>query len=46
VAIAPPVTVWDHLAPGSYRLIVEGEGGEKSYSFSVAEGQTTRLEVP
>ncbi|MGE5277312.1 MAG: carboxypeptidase regulatory-like domain-containing protein, partial [Acidobacteriota bacterium] len=46
VAIAPPVTVWDHLAPGSYRVIVEGEGGEKSYSFSVAEGQTTRLEVP
>jgi len=45
VAIAPPVTVWDHLAPGSYRLIVEGEGGEKAYPFSVAERQTTGLEI-
>lgn len=45
VSIAPPLTVWDHLAPGSYRLIVEGQGGGKTYSFAVTEGQTTRLEI-
>lgn len=39
VPITPPATVWPHIAPGSYRLVV----GEKVYSFTVVEGQTTRI---
>lgn len=42
---APPVTVWENFAPGSYQLIVTGTGGDKSYPFGVAEGRTTLLEV-
>ncbi|HEY2796451.1 MAG TPA: hypothetical protein VGK26_01055 [Thermoanaerobaculia bacterium] len=47
VAVAPPVTVIPHLAPGSYRFVVPG--GDKAatyYSFTVAEGQTTTLALP
>ncbi|MCI4354629.1 MAG: carboxypeptidase regulatory-like domain-containing protein, partial [Thermoplasmata archaeon] len=41
----PPVTVWDNFAPGSYQLVVTGSGGEASYPFNVAEGQTTTVVV-
>jgi protocatechuate 3,4-dioxygenase beta subunit len=40
-----PVVSWEHLAPGSYQLLVGPQGGEKPYPFTVAEGQTTRLTV-
>jgi hypothetical protein len=42
---APPVTVWDNFAPGSYQLFVTGAGGETAYPFTVAEGQTTTVVV-
>ena len=42
---APPATVWDHIAPGSYQLIVSGPSGDRSYPFSVTEGRTTTVEV-
>jgi len=44
--LSPPVSALDHIAPGSYRLVVEGPGRERAYPFSIAEGQTTRLETP
>ena len=37
-----PVTVWQHLAPGSYTFLA---GGSTPYPFSVAEGQTTQLVI-
>jgi hypothetical protein len=40
-----PVVSWDHLAPGSYQLLVGPQGAEKPYPFTVAEGQTTRVTV-
>jgi hypothetical protein len=42
IAIAPPVTRIEHLAPGSYRLVT-ASGSE---SFTVAEGQTTTVQAP
>jgi protocatechuate 3,4-dioxygenase beta subunit len=39
----PPVTVWQHLAPGSYTFVVTSTGGSVPYPFNVAEGQTTQL---
>jgi hypothetical protein len=45
VSVGPPATVWDNIAPGSYALITSGPSGEKSYPFSVTEGQTTTVEV-
>ncbi|HSB37109.1 MAG TPA: carboxypeptidase regulatory-like domain-containing protein, partial [Thermoanaerobaculia bacterium] len=42
---APPVTVWNNFAPGSYQLVVTGSDGEVSYPFTVAEGRTTTLVV-
>ncbi|HEY7369239.1 MAG TPA: carboxypeptidase regulatory-like domain-containing protein, partial [Thermoanaerobaculia bacterium] len=41
IALSPPVTRIDHLAPGSYRLVT-GEGSE---SFTVVEGRTTTVEA-
>jgi protocatechuate 3,4-dioxygenase beta subunit len=46
VTIAPPVTVWEHLAPGSYTLLVSTAGGDKPFPFSVAEGQTSGVTLP
>jgi protocatechuate 3,4-dioxygenase beta subunit len=40
-----PVVAWEHLAPGSYQLLVGPPGGEKPFPFTVAEGQTTRVTV-
>jgi protocatechuate 3,4-dioxygenase beta subunit len=45
VNAAPPVSFWEHVAPGSYQLIVPGPSGERSYPFSVTEGATTTVEV-
>ncbi|PYQ67831.1 MAG: hypothetical protein DMF54_02965 [Acidobacteria bacterium] len=45
VTIGPPATVWDNIAPGSYALITSGLSGEKSYPFTITEGQTTTVEV-
>jgi hypothetical protein len=44
VTVSPPVTLWEHLPPGSYRFVTATAGG-KPYAFSVAEGQTTELEL-
>jgi hypothetical protein len=41
IALSPPVTRIDHLAPGSYRLVT-GAGSE---SFTVVEGRTTTVET-
>lgn len=41
----PPVVSWDHVAPGSYQLMVGPAGAERPYPFTVVEGQTTRVEV-
>jgi protocatechuate 3,4-dioxygenase beta subunit len=40
-----PVTVWQHLAPGSYTFVVTSTGGNAPYPFTVAEGQTTQLVI-
>ncbi|HXM79060.1 MAG TPA: carboxypeptidase regulatory-like domain-containing protein, partial [Thermoanaerobaculia bacterium] len=45
VTVSPPAATWEHFGPGSYTLVVAGPGGQRSYPFTVAEGQTTRLEV-
>ena len=45
VAAAPPVSAWEHIAPGSYQLLVSSPSGDRSYPFSVTEGQTTTVEV-
>jgi 5-hydroxyisourate hydrolase-like protein (transthyretin family) len=48
VTVAPPVSVWEHLPPGSFVFLAPGGNGgaEVSYPFTVAEGQTTRLALP
>lgn len=45
VSVAPPLSSWDHVAPGSYRLLVGLPGQESSFPFTVAEGQTVAIEV-
>jgi len=42
---APPISSLEHLAPGSYQLIVSGPSGERSYPFSVTELGTTTVEI-
>lgn len=44
-SVNPPASVLDYVAPGSYRLIVATPSGESSYSFIVAEGQTTTVQI-
>ncbi|HEX4439262.1 MAG TPA: hypothetical protein VH854_04275, partial [Thermoanaerobaculia bacterium] len=39
--VRPPLTVWDHFAPGAYRFVA----AERSWSFTVEEGKTTTLEL-
>jgi Carboxypeptidase regulatory-like domain len=46
VTVAPPVTVWQHLAPGSYSFLVPTGTSETPYAFTVSEGQTTPLTLP
>jgi 5-hydroxyisourate hydrolase-like protein (transthyretin family) len=45
VSPQPPITTWQHVAPGSYNLMVQTGGGEKAYPFNVLEGQVTTLVV-
>jgi len=45
VTIGPPISAWEHVAPGSYQLIVSGASGEKSYPFTVSEGATTTVAI-
>jgi 5-hydroxyisourate hydrolase-like protein (transthyretin family) len=45
VTVMPPVTVWQHLAPGDYTLFAVSADGNRSLPFTVAEGQTTQLIV-
>ncbi|MGE5277313.1 MAG: carboxypeptidase regulatory-like domain-containing protein [Acidobacteriota bacterium] len=45
VTATPPVTVWQHLAPGSYTFVDLSAQPNQSYLFTVSEGQTTRLEI-
>jgi hypothetical protein len=45
VTIGPPISAWEHVAPGSYQLIVSGASGERSYPFTVSEGATTTVEI-
>ena len=45
VSAAPPVTVWEHLAPGAYRFLAALPDGPKAFDFQVTEGQTTPLAV-
>jgi protocatechuate 3,4-dioxygenase beta subunit len=44
-SLGPPASVLDHIAPGSYRLIVTGPSGEGSYPFTVTEGGTTTVQI-
>lgn len=46
VSPVPPITSWQHVAPGSYNLMVQTGGGEKPYPFTVLEGQVTTVVVP
>jgi 5-hydroxyisourate hydrolase-like protein (transthyretin family) len=45
LAISPPLTLWEHVTPGSYRLIVDGTNGTQEYPVEVREGETTRIEL-
>jgi len=45
VTAMPPVTVWQHLAPGSYTFFVLSGEASQQYPFSVVEGQTTQLVI-
>ncbi len=44
-SVGPPATVLEHVAPGSYRLIVTSPSGESSYPFTVSEGATTTVQI-
>ncbi|MCA1579853.1 MAG: carboxypeptidase regulatory-like domain-containing protein [Acidobacteria bacterium] len=44
VTAVPPASTWEHLAPGRYTLQMTG-GGQGVYPFTIAEGQTTRLDL-
>ena len=46
VTVAPPVTVLQHLAPGTYSFLVPTGTSETPYAFTVGEGQTTSLSLP
>jgi protocatechuate 3,4-dioxygenase beta subunit len=45
VSVSPPITSWQHIAPGSYQLLVAGSGGQTPFPFTVAEGQITTILV-
>ncbi|HTY42350.1 MAG TPA: carboxypeptidase regulatory-like domain-containing protein [Thermoanaerobaculia bacterium] len=46
VTVAPPVSVWQHLAPGSYSFLVPSGTSDTAYPFTVVEGQSTTLALP
>lgn len=45
LSVPAPVAAWDHVAPGSYQLIVSGASGESAVPFNVTEGATTTVQV-
>ena len=45
ISVSPPITSWQHIAPGSYQLVVQGSGGQAAFPFTVAEGQITTVVV-
>jgi hypothetical protein len=45
VSGSPPVVSWEHVAPGSYQLLVGPMGAEVPFPFAVVEGQTTSVIV-
>ncbi len=45
VNTAPPLTVWENFAPGTYQLIATTPAGERVVPFTVTEGRTTAVEV-
>lgn len=45
VTAMPPVTVWQHLAPGSYTFLDLSADGNRPYAFTVSEGQMTQLSI-
>jgi hypothetical protein len=45
VSGAAPLVAWEHVAPGSYQLLVGPAGAEVPFPFTVAEGQTTLVQV-
>lgn len=45
INVNPPVSVWEHVAPGSYQLVVSGPSGDRAYPVHVVEGRTTTVEV-
>jgi hypothetical protein len=46
VTVSPPVTIFPHLAPGSYSLAVHSGDGYTTLPFAVTEGQPTTISVP
>ncbi|MEO8348899.1 MAG: carboxypeptidase regulatory-like domain-containing protein [Acidobacteriota bacterium] len=45
VTVNAPASLWEHVAPGSYRLIVSGPSGESTYPFTVSEGATAPVQI-
>ena len=45
VSGSAPLVAWEHVAPGSYQLLVGPAGAEVPFPFTVAEGQTTLVQV-
>jgi hypothetical protein len=45
-ALAGTLTQRTHLAPGAYALTISFPDGQKSYTITIGEGQTTTLAVP
>jgi protocatechuate 3,4-dioxygenase beta subunit len=45
LSIGAPISAWDHIAPGTYQLIVALPSGDKSYPFTIAEGATTTVQL-
>ena len=46
VTVAPPVSVWQHIAPGSYSFVAPSGTSTTAYPFTVVEGQVTTLALP
>jgi protocatechuate 3,4-dioxygenase beta subunit len=45
VSVSPPGLTWQHIAPGSYQLIVQSAGSRGAFPFTVTEGQLTPVIV-
>jgi protocatechuate 3,4-dioxygenase beta subunit len=45
VNLAPPVTSWEHVAPGTYRLFAGPAGAQRPFAFTVLEGQAVSVDA-